>query len=148
MIRFADLPVSGRVRCAAAVLAAAVALAGCQPDRETMLRRLHEDNPRVQVETIARVVNAGDRTMTPELFRLLESEDEGVRFAAAAGLHTLTGRDFGFHRARTADERRRIIGQWRAWWEAEGAAAPAPPAEGAGAAGAGASSDAPKARGT
>ncbi len=143
MIRFAGSQCMSRgARAAAALLAVALALAGCMPDRQTTLRRLHEDNPRVQSATIAQVVRAGDRTMTPELITLLESEDEGVRFVAASALHKLSGRDFGFHRARTPAERQRIINQWRAWWQSEsGAAAPAD-ASGK------ATADTPKARGT
>jgi hypothetical protein len=119
MIRLADLR---RARTVAALAAAGLLLAGCVPNRETMRQRLHEDNPRVQTATIAQVVRAGDRTFVPELIPLLESEDEGVRFCAAAALHKLTGQDFGFHFATTAEERGQIIGRWRAWWEAEGEA--------------------------
>jgi len=143
MIRFAGLQSVWRgAGRAAALLAAAIALTGCMPDRETTLRRLREDNPRVQSATIAQVVRAGDRTMTPELITLLESEDEGVRFFAASALHKLTGRDFGFHRARTAAERQRIIGQWRAWWQSEGGAGAPANASGK------ATADPSKARGT
>ncbi|HUX02308.1 MAG: HEAT repeat domain-containing protein [Phycisphaerae bacterium] len=141
MIRFAGSQFMSRGARVAAVLAAALALAGCMPDRETTLRRLREDNPRVQVNTIYQVVRADDRTLVPELITLLESEDEGVRFFAASALHKLTGRDFGFHRARSSAERERIIGQWRAWWESEGGGAPAD-ASGK------ATADTPKARGT
>jgi len=129
MIRFADLPLSGRGRTAALLAAAVLLLAGCVPDRETMQRRLREDNPRMQTATIAQVVRAGDRTLVPELINLLESEDEGVRFVAAAALHKLTGQNFGFHFATTAEERQQIIGRWRTWWEAQGESA-APEATG------------------
>jgi len=102
-----------------AVALAGILVAGCVGDREAMVRRLREDNPRVQVETIYQVVRAGDRTMVPELFALLESEDEGVRFLAASALHKLTGKDLGFHFANTPAKRARIIAEWRAWWEEE-----------------------------
>ena len=100
-----------------AVALAGILVAGCVGDREAVVRRLREDNPRVQVDAIYQVVRADDRTMVPELINLLESEDEGVRFLAASALHKLTGKDLGFHFANTPEERARIIGQWRAWWE-------------------------------
>jgi len=102
-----------------AVALAGILVAGCVGDREAVVRRLREDNPRTQVDTIYQVVRAGDRTMVPELFALLESEDEGVRFMAASALHKLTGKDLGFHFANTPAKRARIVGEWRAWWEEE-----------------------------
>ena len=102
-----------------AVALAGILVAGCVGDREAVVRRLREDNPRTQVDTIYQVVRAGDRTMVPELFALLESEDEGVRFMAASALHKLTGKDLGFHFANTPAKRARIIAEWRAWWEEE-----------------------------
>jgi len=102
---------------------AGLGMAGCAPGREETIRRLRTDNPRVQVATIAQVVRAGDRTMAGELINLLESEDEGVRFVAASALHRLTGKDLGFHFARTEEERARIVSEWRTWWEKESQAA-------------------------
>jgi len=117
-----------------AVALAGIFVAGCVGDREAVVRRLREDNPRTQVATIAQVVRADDRTMAGELITLLESEDEGVRFMAASALHKLTGKDLGFHFANTLAERARIVAEWRAWWKDEGRAAcgapatePAPP---------------------
>lgn len=104
---------SGLIAVAVSVLAV-----GCL-SREVAVQRLHDDNPRVQAATIARVVREGDRSMAGDLIDLLESDDEGVRFMAAAGLHRLTGRQTNFHFAKEA-ERQRIIAEWRQWWEAEG----------------------------
>ena len=72
-------------------------LAGCAAGRNETLLHLRTDNPRVQAAAIAEVVRAKDLSMAGELVNLLESQDEGVRFMAAAGLHKLTGRDPGFH---------------------------------------------------
>jgi hypothetical protein len=102
-----------------AVALAGILVAGCVGDREAVVRRLREDNPRTQVATIAQVARSGDRTMAPELVNLLESEDEGVRFMAASALHKLTGKDLGFHFANTPAERARIVAEWRTWWEEE-----------------------------
>ena len=98
----------------ALVLAAVVA--GCL-SREETVKRLRTDNPRVQAATVARVVRDGDASMTGELIDLLESEDEGVRFMAATGLHKLTGTDRGFHFAKP-EERQKIVVEWRRWWQA------------------------------
>lgn len=111
-----------------AVALAGILFAGCVGDREAVVRRLREDDPRTQVATIAQVVRVGDRTMAGELVNLLESEDEGVRFMAASALHKLTGKDLGFHFANTPAERARIVAEWRAWWEDEGRAACGAPA--------------------
>ena len=102
-----------------AVALAGILVAGCVGDREAVVRRLREDDPRTQVATIAQVARSGDRTMAGELINLLESEDEGVRFMAASALHKLTGKDLGFHFANTPAERARIVAEWRAWWEEE-----------------------------
>jgi len=102
-----------------AVALVGILFAGCVGDREAVVRRLREDNPRTQVATIAQVARSGDRTMAGELVNLLESEDEGVRFMAASALHKLTGKDLGFHFANTPAERARIVAEWRAWWKAQ-----------------------------
>jgi HEAT repeat protein len=99
------------------LLALSALAAGCT-SREVTLQRLRTDNPRVQAATIAQVARAGDRSMVPELIDLLDAQDEGVRFMAAAGLHQVTGQDFGSHFARR-DERQAVIDKWRQWWEAQ-----------------------------
>ena len=101
-----------------AVLLAGLA-GGCALGREATLQRLRTDNPRVQTEAIADVVRDNDRSMTGELIDLLESQDEGVRFMAAAGLRRLTGKDLGFQRA-DAEKRKAIVAEYRAWWAQEG----------------------------
>jgi len=106
-----------------------VVAGGCL-DRETAVKRLRDDNPRVQTATIARIVRERDATLAGELIDLLESEDEGVRFMAAAALHKLTGTNRGFHFA-TPEERKKIVAAWRAWWSAAGGPAPAGATEGA-----------------
>lgn len=97
---------------------AALAAAGCAYDHQAAVARLRENNPRVQTAAIGDVVAAGDRAMIPELINLLESEDEGVRFMAAAALRRMTGQDFGFQFAKQG-ERGPIIAKWRRWWEAQ-----------------------------
>jgi HEAT repeat protein len=84
--------------------------------REARLEQLRTDNPRVQAAAVAETVRAGDRSMVPELINLLDSQDEGVRFMAATGLHQLTGQDFGAHFARPED-RQAMVAKWRKWWE-------------------------------
>ena len=120
--------VTGGAARGLAVALAGILVAGCVGDREAVVRRLREDDPRTQVAAIAQVARAGDRTLAGELINLLESEDEGVRFMAASALHKLTGKDLGFHFANTPAERARIVAEWRAWWEAEGRAACGVPA--------------------
>ncbi len=106
-------------------LVLSVLAAGCL-DREAAVKQLRTDDPRAQAATIARIVRENDATLAGELIELLESEDEGVRFMAATGLHKLTGTDRGFHFA-TPEERKKIIAGWRAWWSAAaGGPAPAP----------------------
>lgn len=98
---------------------AALAAAGCAYNHHAALARLQANNPREQTAAIGEVVAAGDRAMIPELFNLLESEDEGVRFMASAALRRMTGQDFGFQFAKEG-ERGPIIASWRRWWEAQG----------------------------
>lgn len=64
---------------------------GCAAGRENLCRRLYAENPRVQVAAIAEVIRTGDRQMAGMLVPLLDSDDEGVRFVAAAGVHRLAG---------------------------------------------------------
>jgi hypothetical protein len=129
MFSLADFrTISGGAARGLAVALAGILVAGCVGDREAVVRRLREDDPRTQVATIAQVVRAGDRTFVPELIDLLESEDEGVRFMAASALHKLTGKDLGFHFANTPAERARIVAEWRTWWEDEGRATCGAPA--------------------
>jgi len=110
-------------------LVLSVLAAGCL-DREAAVKRLRTDDPRIQAATIARIVRENDATMAGELIDLLESEDEGVRFMAATGLHKLTGTDRGFHFA-NQEKRKQIVAEWRSWWQAAGGA-PAPANEEAG----------------
>ena len=107
-------------------LAMGVWALGCSP-REAMLRQLRSDSPRTQTAAIARIAREGDASMAGYLIRLLESEDESVRFMAAAALHRLTGIDRGFHFA-DADRRRAIVAEWHRWWE-ETAGEPVPTLE-------------------
>lgn len=100
-----------------------VPAAGCL-DHKAAVKQLRTDDPRAQAATIARIVRANDATLAGELIELLESEDEGVRFMAATGLHKLTGTNRGFHFA-TPEERKKIIAAWRAWWSAAGGPTPA-----------------------
>ena len=97
--------------------------AGCAC-RELTLERLRTDNPRVQAATIAEVARAGDPSMVPELINLLESQDEGVRFMAAAGLHQLTGQNFGCQFAKPG-ERQALVAKWRQWWASQQKGEPA-----------------------
>lgn len=103
------------------ILAALLAAVGCGPDRRTRLRRLREHNPAVQVAEIARVIREGDRSVLGELIDLMGSNDEGVRFMAAAGVSRLLGRDLGVHFADEA-ERRLIVADLQQWWLMEPAA--------------------------
>jgi len=103
-----------------ALVAAIIGMSGCAVGRENLAKRLHAESPRVQVEAIAEVVRTDDRTYVPDLIDLLESEDEAVRFTAAAALHRLTGQDFGTQFTRTDEERAIRVAQWHQWWRAQG----------------------------
>lgn len=104
---------------AVAVVVFSTLAAGCGPSREETLKQLRTDNPRVQTDTIARVALAGDKSMAGELFNLLDSEDDGVRFMAAVGLHRLTGRSSGIIFITEPEKRAACVKEWRQWWEAE-----------------------------
>lgn len=103
--------------CGIGLVALPLLAAGCY-SHEAALQRLRADNPRDQAAAIAEAARAGDRSMVPELIGLLDAQDEGVRFMAAAGLHRLTGQDFGSHFARP-EERQEVIAKWRRWWQAQ-----------------------------
>jgi len=79
---------------------------------------LRKDDPRHQTAVIARITREGKASMTGELIRLLDAEDEGVRFMAATSLHKLTGIDRGFHFAE-GEKRKAIVAEWHRWYEAE-----------------------------
>ncbi|MFO8012608.1 MAG: hypothetical protein R6X20_04790, partial [Phycisphaerae bacterium] len=102
----------------AACLPAACALAGGCLSEEAARRTLRKDDPRMQAAMIARIAREKKTSMTDDLIRLLDSEDEGVRFMAATALHRVTGIDRGFHFA-DEDERKAIIEAWHRWYEDE-----------------------------
>jgi hypothetical protein len=56
-------------------------------------------------------------TLEPMVEALL-SEDKHERAAAAAALHRLTGRDFGYSYHAPAEERALVVRRWRIWWAA------------------------------
>ena len=102
-------------------LALAAGLAGgCAYDHQAIVARLEANDPRDQAAAMAEAVRAADKATIPVLIELLESEDEGVRFMAAAALRRFTGDDKGFQFAKESD-RPQIVAQWRRWWEVEGA---------------------------
>jgi hypothetical protein len=105
-----------RARAVVAAVLSAFA-AGCY-SHEAAVSRLREDNPPVQVETIAEVVRAGDKAAVGDMIDLLDSKDEGVRFMAAAGLHQLTGRSTRDH-LRNEEERKATVAHWHRWWETQ-----------------------------
>jgi hypothetical protein len=113
-------------------LAVCVLAGGCLSEKEAV-KVLRKDHPRRQTAMIARIAREGKPSMAGELIRLLDAEDEGVRFMAAAGLHKLTDIDRGIHFTE-GEERRAIIQQWRRWYEDKFGepmpeAAPEPPPE-------------------
>ena len=110
-----------RVTIASVVLLAALT-AGCLSGRQETLTRLRTDNPRVQTWAIDDVIRSGDKTLVVELIRLLDSDDEAVRFMAAAGLHRLTGHDVKSRGTARPEQRAKSIEEWGQWWEAEGRA--------------------------
>jgi len=112
-----------RHRTATLALAALVLSAGCAAARrDDLAARLRSNHPRNQMEAIAEVVRTKDTRMIPELMALLDSEDSGLRFAAAGALHRLTGKDFGVYFADTDEERARRVEMWHRWWVEEGQA--------------------------
>jgi len=80
--------------------------------------QLRQDNPRQQTAAIAQIVRRGDGSMVGNLIRLLDSDDEGVRFMAATALHQLTGVDRGFHFA-GPEKRQVIVAEWHDWYKTE-----------------------------
>jgi len=98
-------------------LAVCVLVVGCLSDEEAV-KCLRKDHPRQQAAMMARIAREGKGSLAGELIRLLEDEDEGVRFMAAASLHKLTGIDRGFHFAE-AEKRQAIVAEWHRWYEAE-----------------------------
>jgi hypothetical protein len=105
------------IALAACLMAACALGSGCLTE-EAARRTLRKDHPRMQTAMIARIAREKKTSMTGDLIRLLESEDEGVRFMAAAALHRVTGIDRGFHFA-DEEERKAIIEAWHGWYEDE-----------------------------
>jgi len=98
-------------------LAACVLAGGCLSDDQAR-RVLRKDEPRAQAAMLARIAREGRASLTGDLIRLLEAEDQGVRFMAAAALHKLTDIDRGFHFAR-GEKRQAVLTEWHQWYEAE-----------------------------
>ena len=90
---------------------------GCLSDAQAR-RVLRTDDPRSQTAMLARIAREGRASLTGDLIRLLEAEDQGVRFMAAAALHKLTDIDRGFHFAE-GNKRKAIVAEWRRWYETE-----------------------------
>ena len=59
----------------------------------------------------------GEKSLAPELIRLLADTDSGVIQAARGGLKQLSGQDFGPGVNATAGEKSKAVLAWRNWWE-------------------------------
>jgi hypothetical protein len=58
-----------------------------------------------------------DKTLIPDLIRLLDGADARVARAAHASLKSLTAQDFGPNNESSAEERTKSAAQWRQWWQ-------------------------------
>jgi hypothetical protein len=61
-----------------------------------------------------------DRAAIPDLIATLDDKDPWVVRAAAVGLRSLTGQDFGPSATATAEERTKAVAAWKAWWKKAG----------------------------
>lgn len=86
------------------------ALAACAP---TAPAGLNSPEPAKRRAAILEVMERGDTTKTPDLVRLLESDDAPTRMLAAAALERITGERFEYDFAATPAERRAGVEQWR-----------------------------------
>jgi len=111
------MPPRSLIALATCVLATAALAAGCVSDAAAR-RALRTDYPREQTAMIARVARENKASMNGDLIRLLEAEDEGVRFMAAVALHKVTGIDRGIQFAE-GEKRQAIVAEWHAWYKAE-----------------------------
>ncbi len=105
------------IALATCMLAASALVGGCLSE-EAARRTLRKDDPRKQAAMIARIARENKTSMTGELIRLLDAEDEGVRFMAAVALHKVTGIDRGIHFAE-GEPRKTLVAEWHRWYEAE-----------------------------
>ena len=57
------------------------------------------------------------REHVPDLFPLLDDEEEMVSASARSALKALTGKDFGLPASAGRAERLEAVARWRGWWE-------------------------------
>mgnify|MGYP006292842071 CR=1 FL=1 len=107
-----------RLIALATCMMVACALGGGCLSEEEARRSLRKDDPRNQAAMIARIARENKTSMTGDLIRLLDAEDEGVRFMAAAALHKVTGIDRGIHFAE-GEKRKAVVAEWHRWYETE-----------------------------
>lgn len=87
--------------------------AGCSEPRPPL--RVTSDDVRIKVLAIQRAVEAGDRSVIPQLVKDLDNDDPAVRFYASEGLERLTGETFGYRYYDERLERQPAVKRWQAW---------------------------------
>lgn len=92
------------------------ALTGCSG--YTGPRSVANEDPAVKIPEIRKAVDAGDRSVMPQLVKDLDNDDAAVRLYAIGALQRLTGETFGYDWTQSDRAvRRPAIEQWRAHLE-------------------------------
>lgn len=81
-----------------------------------VLALARNNNAAVAVNAIQVLSRIGDKTVIPELIRLLRSPDRDVADTAGDALKTMTGEEIEFADLKTSQERTKAITRWQEWW--------------------------------
>jgi hypothetical protein len=78
---------------------------------------IHSRHAAQKIPAIREAVDAGDKSIIPQLVHDLDSSDPAIRFYAIEGLQRLTGETFGYLYYEDAAQRRPAVMNWRKWLE-------------------------------
>ena len=81
---------------------------------------LKDREDRVKLAAAEAIADLGDRKCLATLLAMLNSDELLVRVSAATALRQLSGKHHGFAAYHTAEERAKIVAQWKAWVDGDG----------------------------
>ena len=108
---------NAQVRVAAA---SALGKALGQDAHDDLYPLLKDPEDQVKLAAARAIADLGDRNCLTTLLAMLDSGDLRVRVSAATALRQLSGKHFGFAAYDTAENRAKIIAQWKAWVDGDG----------------------------
>jgi hypothetical protein len=86
----------------------------------TLKDRLQDDDLEIRRASALACAMKEEKSLIPDLIKLLEDPEAPVHLAAYAALKDLTGKDFGPNGDASRAERAEAARQWKSWWNKQG----------------------------